>query len=200
MASRSIATGRVALAATALIAAVVLGLAGCTNAPATPPAPAPNTTAATPTTPSADAALCAAAAEFQTATNQLVGIDAVAVGVNGVKAALQNVGTAAGHLADAAQSGFGPQVAALRQSVTALRSTVDGLQDQSDLACEVRGALGVAQRDPAGRSADRGQRAGGLPGAPLRIAAGECPIGSADDLSPGSESSRRQTHDHGECS
>ncbi len=60
-----------------------------------------------------------------------------------MKAALQNVSAAGSDLADAAQSSFGPQVAALRQSVTALRSTVDGLQDQSDLASKF-GALSAS--------------------------------------------------------
>jgi hypothetical protein len=55
------------------------------------------------------AALCTAVADFRTATSQLTELDAVAVGLDGVKAALQNLDTAANELADAASAEFGPQ-------------------------------------------------------------------------------------------
>jgi hypothetical protein len=125
--------------------ALVLGLAGagCAPGPVTTPAPTVPSTAAAPTSPSTNAALCAAATAFQAAANELVGLNAAAVGTDGVKAALQKLGTAASGLADAAQATYAPQVAALRQSITALGNTVAGLQNQTDLSAKL-GAIATS--------------------------------------------------------
>lgn len=123
-------------AAAVLIAATLLALsgAGCSRAtPSAPPAtpPAPTTTAST------SAELCIAVADFRTATNQLTELDAVAVGLDGVKAALQNLGTAANELADAASAEFGPQAQDLKEAISALGGTVEGLQNQADLSSKL---------------------------------------------------------------
>jgi hypothetical protein len=121
-------------AAAGLIAAAVLALsgAGCTGAtPAAPPATTPPPTTGT------SAALCAAAADFRTATNQLVEVDPAAVGLDGVKASLQNLGTAARELADAAAAEFAPQAQDLNEAISALGSTVEGLQNQADLSSKL---------------------------------------------------------------
>jgi hypothetical protein len=119
-------------AAAGLIAAALLALSGCAGGtPAAPPATTP------PPTTSTSAALCAAAADFRTATSQLVEVDPAAVGLDGVKAALQNLGTAARELADAASAEFGPQAQDLNEAISALGSTVEGLQNQADLSSKL---------------------------------------------------------------
>jgi hypothetical protein len=115
--------------ANGLIAAALLaqGGAGCSGAtPSAPPATTP------PPTTSTSAALCAAAGDFRTATNQLVEVDPAAGGLDGVKAALQNLGTAGREMADAAAAEFGPQAQDLNEAISALGSTVEDLQSQAD--------------------------------------------------------------------
>jgi hypothetical protein len=118
-----------------------VAVAGCApgGAPpaAAPPAPTP-ATAAPPATYSAT--LCAAAAQFQTAANAIVSLDANKVGTDGVKAALQNLGSAGRNLADAAKEQFGPQVAGLNQAIDTLQATTAGLSDQPSLSAKL-GAL-----------------------------------------------------------
>jgi hypothetical protein len=88
--------------------------------------------AATPATYSAQ--LCSAAAEFQTAANAIVGLDATAVGVDGVKKALQDLATAGSNLRAAAQEQFGPPSAELERAVASLRGTIAGLTGQDSLS------------------------------------------------------------------
>ncbi|HWI00385.1 MAG TPA: hypothetical protein VNT27_08630 [Propionibacteriaceae bacterium] len=118
------------------IVAAALGclvLAGCSSqsSPPPPPPPAP-TVVPTPATYSAE--LCSAAAEFQTAANAIVALDATAVGADGVKKALQDLETAASNLRAAAQEQFGPQGAELERAVASLRGTIAGLSDQDSLS------------------------------------------------------------------
>jgi len=136
-------------AAAGLVAAAVLALsgAGCAGGtpatpPATPPAAAPPTSAP-PTTASTSAELCSAVDEFRTATDQLVELDAAAVGLDGVKAALRELGTAASGVADAAAAEFGPQVDELEQAITALGTTIEGLQNQANLSSKL-GAIATS--------------------------------------------------------
>ena len=71
------------------------------------------------------------------------------MGLDGVKAALQKLGTAATGLADAAQTTLAPQVAELRQAISALGTTVAGLQDQADLSSKIGAiatSLGAVER------------------------------------------------------
>ena len=68
-----------------------------------------------PTSATYSAELCSAAAEYQTAANALVQLDAKQVGADGVKAALQDLQTATSNLAAAAQDQFDPQVAELKR-------------------------------------------------------------------------------------
>jgi hypothetical protein len=87
------------------IVAAALGclvLAGCTSQSPPPPPPPPAPTVA-PTSATYSAELCSAAAEYQTAANALVQLDAKQVGTDGVKAALQDLQTATSNLAAAAQ-------------------------------------------------------------------------------------------------
>jgi hypothetical protein len=117
--------------ANGLIAAALLAMggAGCSGAtPSAPPATTP------PPTTSTSAALCAAAGDFRTATNQLVEVDPAPVGLDGVKAALLNLGTAGREMADAAAAEFGPQAQDLKEGISALGSTVEGLQNRADLS------------------------------------------------------------------
>ena len=80
------------------------------------------------------AQLCSAAAEFQTAANDIVTLDATKVGSDGVKKTLQNLETAAGNLWAAAQDQFGPQGAELQSAIASLKGTVAGLTDQDSLS------------------------------------------------------------------
>jgi ABC-type glycerol-3-phosphate transport system substrate-binding protein len=82
------------------------------------------------------AALCAAVNDFQAAAANLTKLDASS-GVDGVKAALRNLETAANDLANAAQSQFGPQVAALRQALSSLHTTIGSLSDQSSVSAKL---------------------------------------------------------------
>lgn len=117
-------------------AAICLALSACGSQ--TAPAPAPAPTAAAPTTSATySPELCSAAAAYQTAVNSLVRIDAAAVGTDGVKAALQDVQTAAANLGTAARAQFGPQVAALETAVSALRGTVAGLSSQDSVSANL---------------------------------------------------------------
>lgn len=117
------------------VVAMALGclvLSGCTSESAAPPPPPPPTVAPTPATYSAE--LCSAAAEFQTAANAIVTLNATAVGADGVKNALQGLETAATNLWAAAQDQFGPQGAELEKAIASLRGTIAGLTDQDSLS------------------------------------------------------------------
>lgn len=130
----------------------VLGLAvvaGCSAPPAAPPttAPAPPATSA-PATYSPE--LCTAAAQFQTAANAIIQLDATKVGAEGVKAGLQALADAGRNLITAAGSQFGPQVDALGQALASLQATIASIGDQTTLSAEL-GALtaSVAQVETA---------------------------------------------------
>jgi hypothetical protein len=104
--------GRAALraAAAGVLGAVVV--AGCSSQPAAPPAtpPAPPAVTTAPAAPTYSPELCSAAAQFQTAADALVQLDATKAGTEGVKAALQDLADAGRNLATAAGTQFGPQV------------------------------------------------------------------------------------------
>jgi hypothetical protein len=115
-------------------------IAGCGGGGTSAPPAAVTPTASTPapsTSTTYSAALCSAAAEFQTAANAIVPLDATKVGTEGVKTALQNLETAARNLATAAKDQFGPQVDALEQSLASLRTTISGLSDQTSLSAKL---------------------------------------------------------------
>ncbi|WP_433505802.1 hypothetical protein ACQP04_04480 [Pseudonocardia halophobica] len=136
--------GRIALR----VAAAALGIAavaGCSAQPPAPPSapPAPPATTSAPATTGYSPELCAAAAEFQTAANAIVRIDATKVGTEGVKAALQDLADAGRNLAAAAGAQFGPQVDALEQALAALQTTIAGITDQASLSAKL-GALAAS--------------------------------------------------------
>jgi hypothetical protein len=128
------------------------GIAGCSSGASGPPAapPPPVTSAAAPpvATPSAtssvvvqpSAALCSAATEFRVAANNISSLDANAVGVEGVKAALQKLETTGKDLAAAAKAEFGPEVDDLATALGSLQSTITSLSDQASLSAKL-GAL-----------------------------------------------------------
>jgi hypothetical protein len=122
-----------------------LVLAGCASQPPPPPPPAAvPTTAATYST-----ELCSAAAEFQTTANAIVTLDATAVGVDGVKKALQDLETAANNLIAAAREQFGPQVAELERAVASLTGTIAGLSDQDSVSTnlgKIAASVGVVEQ------------------------------------------------------
>ena len=123
------------------LVAVALGclvLAGCASQSATAPSPAPppptQTALAPPTSATYSAELCSAAAEYQTAANGIVHLDASKVGTDGVKAALQDLEAAANKLIASAQEQFGPQIAELERAVASLKGTIAGLTDQDSVS------------------------------------------------------------------
>jgi hypothetical protein len=123
---------------TTRIGAAVLGcviLGGCASQSSAPPPPPPPVSTPAPATPTAlSPELCAAAAEYQQASNAIVDLNATEVGTEGVKKALQDLETAASNLITAARDQFGPQVAELERAVASLRGTIAGLSDQDSLS------------------------------------------------------------------
>lgn len=123
-----------------LVVAAALGclvLAGCAGEAPSPPSSPPSSlpvSSAAPTSATYSAQLCSAAADFQSAANDIVALDATAVGVDGVRNALQNLATAASTLRTAAQAQFGPQGAELERAVASLRGTIAGLTSQDSLS------------------------------------------------------------------
>jgi hypothetical protein len=133
-----------------LVAAALgcLVLAGCASQSSAPPAPTVSTPIP-PTSATYSAELCSAAAEYQTAANALVQLDAKQVGADGVKAALQDLQTATSNLAAAAQDQFDPQVAELEKAVASLRGTIAGLSDQDSLSTnlgKIAASVGVVEQ------------------------------------------------------
>jgi len=132
--------------------AAVLGcvvLAGCASQSATAPPPAVSTPAAPTSAPPLSAELCSAAAEYQTAANAIVTLDASQVGTDGVKQALQNLETAAKNLGAAAKEQFGPQVTELEKAIASLRGTIAGLSDQDSLSTNlgrIAASVGVVEQ------------------------------------------------------
>ena len=123
-------------------------LAGCAGQSATAPPPAVSTPAA-PTTAPLSAELCSAAAEYQTAANAIVTLNASQVGSDGVKKALQDLETAAKNLGAAAQEQFGPQVTELERAIASLRGTIAGLSDQDSLSTnlgKIAASVGVVEQ------------------------------------------------------
>jgi hypothetical protein len=127
--------GRKSTRAPLIVAAALacLVLAGCTGESSAPPPPPPAPTVV-PTPATYSAQLCSAAAEFQTAANAIVTLDATKVGSDGVKKTLQDLETAASNLWAAAQDQFGPQGAELQRAVASLKGTIAGLTDQDSLS------------------------------------------------------------------
>ena len=124
-------------ATSARFVAAVLGcvvLAGCASQSATAPPPPVSTPAAPTSAAPLSAELCSAAAEYQTAANALLTLNATQVGTDGVKKALQDLETAANNLATAAQEQFGPQVQELEKAIASLRGTIAGLSDQDSVS------------------------------------------------------------------
>jgi hypothetical protein len=64
-------------------------------------------------------------------------LDASKVGVQGVKATLQDLATAATNLADAAKDQFATQSADLRTALGSLQTTITGLTDQNSLSSKL---------------------------------------------------------------
>ena len=108
-----------------------LVLAGCAGE-SPPPPPPPPSVAPTPATYSAE--ICSAAAEFQTAANAIVTLDATAVGVDGVKKALQDLQTAASSLRTELFLSGSPQGEELERAIASLRGTIAGLTSQDSLS------------------------------------------------------------------
>lgn len=162
-------TGRTTRGALALrlAAAGVLGLAaiaGCSASPAAPPAPPVATS--TPGSAAYPPELCTAAAQFQTAANAVVQLDATKVGTDGVKAALQNLAGAGQNLVNAAAAQFGPQVDALKQALASLQTTTASIQDQATLSAKLGALTGsVAQVEAAAKPIVDSVRTG-CPGVP----------------------------------
>jgi hypothetical protein len=69
-----------------------------------------------------------------------VDLDASKVGTEGVKTALQNLGSAGRNLAADAKEQFAPDVASLNQAIDTLQVTTSGLSDQNSLSAKL-GAL-----------------------------------------------------------
>jgi len=123
-------------------------LAGCASQSATAPPPAVSTLAPTSAAP-LSAELCSAAAEYQTAANAIVTLDASQVGTDGVKQALQNLETAAKNLGAAAKEQFGPQVTELEKAIASLRGTIAGLSDQDSVSTnlgKIAASVGVVEQ------------------------------------------------------
>ena len=131
-----------------LLAAVGIGLTGivaCSSGTSSPPATTPTAassavpTSAAPTS----AALCSAAADFRTATDAIGNLDANPVGVDGVKAALQNLETAGRNLVTAAGAQLRPDVENLTTALGSLQNTITSLSDQNSLSSKL-GALAAS--------------------------------------------------------
>lgn len=123
------------------LTAIVSCSGGATGPPPTAPATAPP--AASPTASSAaptSAALCSAATQFRAAAAAIGNVDATKVGVDGVKAALQNLQSAGRDLATAAGAQFGPDVDNLTTALGSLQGTLASLTDQTSLSTKL-GAL-----------------------------------------------------------
>jgi hypothetical protein len=131
-----------------LLAAAGIGLTGisaCSSGTSSPPATTPTAassavpTSAAPTS----AALCSAAADFRTATDAIGDLDANQVGVDGVRAALQNLETAGRNLVTAAGAQFRPDVENLTTALGSLQDTITSLSDQNSLSSKL-GALAAS--------------------------------------------------------
>jgi len=124
-------------------------LAGCASQSATAPPPAVSTPAAPTSAAPLSSELCSAAAEYQTAANALLTLNATQVGTDGVKKALQDLETAANNLATAAQEQFGPQVQELEKAIASLRGTIAGLSDQDSVSTnlgKIAASVGVVEQ------------------------------------------------------
>ena len=138
-------------ATSARVVAAALGcvvLAGCASQSATAPPPAVSTPAPTSAAPLSPE-LCSAAAQYQTAANAILTLDATQVGTDGVKKALQDLETAAKNLGAAAQEQFGPQVTELEKAIASLRGTIAGLSDQDSLSTNlgrIAASVGVVEQ------------------------------------------------------
>jgi hypothetical protein len=115
------------------VAVVLLtcSLAACGSTTSPPPGNSTSTQVA-PTTSNADA-LCAALRQLGSDVHDLVTLDVVAVGVNGVNAALQQVYAQLQVVAQQAGSTFGPQLQAMRAELDDLGNTIAGLTDATSI-------------------------------------------------------------------
>jgi hypothetical protein len=134
-----------------LLAAAGIGLTGisaCSDGTSSPPTTTPTAptaaSSAVPTSAAAtSAALCSAAADFRSATDAIGNLDANQVGVDGVRAALQNLETAGRNLVTAAGAQFRPDVENLTTALGSLRNTITSLRDQNSLSSRL-GALAAS--------------------------------------------------------
>jgi hypothetical protein len=131
---------------TALGCLILAGCSESTPAPA-PPGESSPTSAGSATY---SVQLCSEAAEYQTAANATVTLDASTAGVDGVKLALEDLQTSTNNLiaTAAAENQFGPQVAELEKAGASLDATVAGLSGQDSLPAnlgEVAASVGAVQ-------------------------------------------------------
>ena len=133
-----------------LLAAAGIGLTGisaCSSGTSSPPATTPTAAPASSAVPTSaaptSAALCSAAADFRSATDAIGNLDANQVGVDGVRAALQNLETAGRNLVTAAGAQFRPDVENLTTALGSLQNTITSLSDQNSLSSKL-GALAAS--------------------------------------------------------
>ena len=90
---------------------------------------------------------CAAGDELSTSVDAVVGIDVIAVGQDGVAAALDQVGDDASALSSAATEAAGDQVKALEDAVAGARDAISNLGDDisADSATAVVASLGAVE-------------------------------------------------------
>lgn len=119
-------------------------MTGCASSASEPVAVLSSTPITTPD-PAFDAQLCIAISEFDAAMNGLAQLDVTAVGIEGVRSALQNISAAATKVANTAQGRFTPEAEQLRQAVSSLDNTIAGLGDEANLAANIGAvATGIA--------------------------------------------------------
>jgi hypothetical protein len=114
---------RIRVAAFIPSAMAYLVLVGCASNSATP---------APPSSPTYSVQLCSEAAEYQTAANTVVTLDATNAGTDDIKKAVLDLQTATNNLiaAAAAENQFGPQLGELEKASASLNSTITGLSSQ----------------------------------------------------------------------
>ncbi|MFC0431983.1 hypothetical protein [Kutzneria buriramensis] len=119
-------------------AAVVLSMCAAVACGSTTPTfPADGTATHVTPSPSSTAVFCASMRQLGSDVHALLTLDVVAVGVGGLKTAVQRVSAQLGVVARDASGAFGPQLRTLRAELDDLGDTIAGLTD----AAGVRTAL-----------------------------------------------------------
>lgn len=138
-----------------LVAAAVVGLAGCGSSTTKP-----SSTTTPSTVPSSTLASCSNVAALQSSLQHLGTVDVVKQGTQSLTAALQDVSTNLHNLANTASAALRPQIDAVQTSLNQLQTAVKGFANQPSAGAAAAVSTAVKNVETVGQNLKTKAQAG----------------------------------------